>query len=673
VPLRMDFSLDSDRPSATGIPPIDFRAELNDEQYAAVTSPPGPALVLAGAGSGKTRTLTYRVAYLLAQGVKPGEILLLTFTNKAAREMLHRVNDLTGIEPQRFWGGTFHSLGHRALRMFGEEIGLPRTFTILDADEADGLTKEAVESIERAFFKDKTHPRPGPLHEMISLARNTRESLATTVTTYFPVHDALIDRLPRFAEAYAQLKRERHVLDYDDLLDFWLQLLTEKPTVADYFAQRFRHVLVDEYQDTNTLQAAIVDTIGAHHRIMVVGDDAQCIYSWRGANFENIMTFPERHPGTVIHRIETNYRSTPQILALANGVLLAQPKGRHFDKELKAARGPAQKPFLVPAMDTREQADFIIRRLRGLHEEGVDLREIAVLYRAHFQALDIQLELSRQGIPYQITSGVRFFEQAHVRDLVAFLRFVYNPTDAMAWQRIVVLLPKVGEKGAKKILSAATDQARLLQRDLWDVLSSDDVTSAVAKDAREEWPKFTASLKQIADAMRDQAPGAAIEVAIEGWYGDYLKGAYANYLSRLDDLRSMIGFAGRFDDMQELLAQIILLNSETSDRAVDPDADALKLTTIHQAKGLEYDVVFLIGLADGMFPLRRAIEAGDVEEERRLFYVGVTRARNELYLCYPKVNTKGGPSGMMLTPSRFLAELSPALYEGLKIRRQYAW
>jgi DNA helicase-2/ATP-dependent DNA helicase PcrA len=557
--------------------------------------------------------------------------------------------------------------------MFGEEIGLPKTFTILDADEADSLTKEAVESVERAFFKDKTNPRPGPLHEIISLSRNTRESLATTVTTYFPVHDALIERLPRFAEAYAQLKRERNVLDYDDLLDFWLHLLTERPALAEYFRERFRHVLVDEYQDTNTLQSSIVDTIAGHHRVMVVGDDAQCIYSWRGANFENIMTFPDRHPGTVIHRIETNYRSTPQILALANGVLLAQPKGRHFDKELKAARGPAQKPFLVPAMDAREQADFIIRRLKGLHEEGVDLRDIAVLYRAHFQALDIQLELSRQGIPYQITSGVRFFEQAHVRDLVAFLRFVYNPTDTLAWHRIAVLLPKVGEKGAKKILAAASDQARLLQRDLWDVLPSDDVKSAVAKDSRDEWPKFTASLKQIADAMRDQAPGAAIEVAIEGWYGDYLKGAYANYLSRLDDLRSLIGFAGRFDDMQDLLAQIVLLNSETSDRSVDPDADALKLTTIHQAKGLEYNVVFLIGLADGLFPLRRAMESGDVEEERRLFYVGVTRARNELYLCYPKVNTKGGPSGMMLTPSRFLQELSPDLYEGLKIRRQYAW
>jgi len=667
----MDFALDSSS-APPGFPPIDFRRELNDEQYAAVTAPPGPLLVLAGAGSGKTRTLTYRVAYLLSQGVRPGEILLLTFTNKAAKEMLHRVHELTGVEPARFWGGTFHSIGHRSLRMHGETIGLPRTFTILDAEESEGVLRDAVDQADKGFFKDKTHPRPGPLHAIISMSRNTQLPLAETIQRFFPQHEGIIDRVPLFARKYAEKKREGNMLDYDDLLEHWLDLLKKSPQTAEYFAHRFRHVLVDEYQDTNVLQSQIVDLIGTHHRVMAVGDDAQCIYTWRGANVENILTFPDRHPGTQIHRIETNYRSTPQILALANGVLLAQPKGRAFEKELRPHRANSEKPFFVQTMDGREQAQFIVQRVRGLLDEGCSLSDIAILYRAHFQALDIQLELARLQIPYQITSGVRFFEQAHIRDLVALLRFVYNPSDTAAWNRVAVLLPKVGDKNAQKLHAAALEHARLMQQDFIDALATDDVASRVPKDAKEEWPKFVASLQQVKEMMRTMKPHNAVEIAIDGWYGDYLKGAFSNYVSRLDDLKSMIGFASRYEDMQELLAQIMLLNSETSDRSADPAADALRLTTVHQAKGLEYAVVFLIGLADGSFPLRRAIEAGDVEEERRLFYVAVTRARDELYLCFPKVNTKGGPA-MLQTPSRFLQELSADLYQPLRMKRSYGW
>ncbi len=667
----MDFALDNQR-SPDGVPPIDFRASLNDEQFHAVTAAPGPLLVLAGAGSGKTRTLTYRVAYLLSQGVRPSEILLLTFTNKAAKEMLHRVHELTGIEPGRFWGGTFHSIGHRALRMHGDAIGLPRTFTILDAEESEGILRDAVDATDRAFFKDKTHPRPGPLHSILSMARNTQLPIAEVVTRFFPQHEGIIDRLPLFAKKYAEHKLAANTLDYDDLLELWLDLLKKSPETAEYFSHRFRHVLVDEYQDTNTLQSQIVDLIGSHHRVMAVGDDAQCIYTWRGANVENILTFPDRHPGTVIHRIETNYRSTPQILALANGVLLAQPKGRAFEKELRPHRANSEKPYFVQTMDGREQAQFIVQRVRGLVDEGCSLADIAILYRAHFQALDIQLELARLQIPYQITSGVRFFEQAHIRDLVALLRFVYNPSDVAAWNRIAILLPKVGDKNASKLHAAALDHAKLMQQDFLKALDTDDVRSKVPKDAKEEWPKFVASLQQVADLMRTMKPHNAVEIAIDGWYGDYLKGAYANYVSRLDDLKSMIGFASRYEDMHQLLVEVMLLNSETSDRSAEPDADALRLTTVHQAKGLEYAAVFLIGLADGSFPLRRAIEAGDVEEERRLFYVAVTRARDELYLCFPKVNTKGGPV-MLQSPSRFLTELSSDLYQPLRMKRSYGW
>jgi DNA helicase-2/ATP-dependent DNA helicase PcrA len=671
----MDFELKSSAASPDAIPPVDFRKELNEEQHAAVTAPPGPLLVLAGAGSGKTRTLTYRVAWLLTQGVRPHEILLLTFTNKAAREMLHRVEDLTGVAGHRFWGGTFHHVGHKVLRIYGESIGLPRAFTIMDADEAEGFLRDTVEESDRVFFKDKTHPRPGPLSEIISFARNTQLPLGEVVARFYPQHAELTERIAGFAQSYRARKRKQNVVDYDDLLEYWLELLQQAPDVLAYLQHRFRHVLVDEYQDTNTLQAQVVDLLAAGHRsLMAVGDDAQCIYSWRGANFENIITFPDRHPGTAIHRIETNYRSTPQILRYANGVLAAQPRGRHFDKVLRPARGDHEKPFVVQTMDAREQAMFIVQRLKGLAEEGRPLADIAVLYRAHFQALDLQLELSRQGVPYVITSGVRFFEQAHIRDLVALLRFVYNPSDTPAWQRIAVLLPKIGEKGAQKLHALAAEVAQAKQKNFLDALASPEVGAKVPAGARDEWPKLVASLQQVAEVMRTQKPPHAVETAIDGWYGDYLKGAYANYVSRMDDLKSLIGFASRFESVQEVLAQIMLLNSETSDRRIDPEADALKLTTVHQAKGLEYGVVFVIGLGEGMFPLRRAVDSGDLEEERRLFYVAVTRAKDELYLCHPRVSARGGPgTGMMIPASRFLEEVPEHLYQQLRIRRSWGW
>jgi len=670
-----DFTLHTPNgPNTNSVPLIDFKAALNDEQFAAVTAEPGPLLVLAGAGSGKTRTLTYRVAYLLSQGVKPGEILLLTFTNKAAKEMLHRVQDLTGIEPARFWGGTFHSLGNRALRMFGDAIQLPKNFTILDADESETLLKHSVEAVDKTFFKDKTNPRPGPLFSVLSLARNTQLSIRDTVEKSFPQYGEIIERLPEFASAYEKARRDQKVVDYDDLLELWLKLLTDAPEVAAYFGNRFRHLLVDEYQDTNTIQAQIVDRLAPHHRVMAVGDDAQCIYSWRGANFENIMLFPERHAGTVIHRIETNYRSTPEILNFANGVLAAQPRGRHFDKELRAARKHGQKPAVIAAMDDREQAEFIIKRIHAIvNEEGVSPKEIAILYRSHFIALEMQLALTRHGIPYHITSGVKFFERQHVRDLIALVSFVYNPSNTLAWQRFVILLPKIGEKGAQKIYAAALDHARLMQKNFIDILETDDVKSKVAKDAKDDWANFCASLKQVAEAMDTGTPADAVQVAIDGWYGDYMKGAYADYMDRLEELKGLVGFAAQSPSMQEFLTQVALLNGETSDKQVDPDAEAIKLTTVHQAKGLEFDAVFLIGAADGQFPTRRSIEAGDVEEERRLFYVAVTRAKNELYICYPKVATRAGPGGMMLSPSRFLQELPDDLYDELRIKRSYGW
>ncbi|MCH6257779.1 ATP-dependent helicase [Puniceicoccaceae bacterium K14] len=668
---RMDFDLSSPSRFSLDVPAIDFRAELNDEQYAAVTAKPGPLLILAGAGSGKTRTLTYRVAYLLSQGVPPNEILLLTFTNKAAKEMLERVEDLTAVEGRRFWGGTFHSIGHRLLRLHGEAAGLAKNFTILDAGEAETVMKQSVETVDKAFFKVKTHPKAGPLSSIISMSRNTMLSIEETVLTHFPQHSDFIDPIIRFADMYAQKKKEQQVVDYDDLLVYWLKLLQDTPEIAEYYGNRFQHTLVDEYQDTNILQAKIVDAMCANHQIMAVGDDAQCIYSWRGANFDNILNFPDRHPGTQILRIETNYRSTPEILTLANSVI-ENRTSQGFDKELRAHKPSSQKPYVVQTMDTREQAHFVIKRIHGLLDEGREPAQIAILYRSHFQALDMQMELSRSGISYQITSGVRFFEQAHIKDLVAHLRIIYNPSDAVSFYRLFTLLPKVGPKSAEKLYALTAATAKKKEVDFIDALALEEVMKKVPAAAKKDWESLAISLRDMKETNQEGSPDDVVKMGIDGWYSMYLQGEYANYTNRMEDLQSLVGFAERYESMQELIAQITLLSSETADRSEENARESIRLTTIHQAKGLEFDIVFLIGAADTLFPTRRSIEDGDTEEERRLFYVSVTRARDELYLVYPKMSIGKGET-KILNPSRFLQEIPTDQYEPIRIRRSYGW
>ena len=548
--------------------------------------------------------------------------------------MLSRVEDLIGYEPRRFWGGTFHSIGHRLLRLHGDTVGLAKNFTILDAGEAETVLKHAVEAVDKTFFKNKTHPKPGPLSSIISMARNTCSSIEETIAHYYPQHHELTENIQSLAKAYESRKQEQKVVDYDDLLTNWLKLMDTSPEVREYYNQRFKHTLVDEYQDTNTLQARIVDIMGANHQIMAVGDDAQCIYSWRGANYDNIITFPDRHPDTRVLRIETNYRSTPEILTLANSVIQNR-ETRGFDKKLRAFKPSSQAPYVVQAMDGKEQAQFVITRIKGLLDEGRDPKEIAVLYRAHYQALDMQMELSRAGIPYQITSGVRFFEQAHIKDMVAHLRLVYNPSDAPSFMRLVTLLPKIGEKSAQKLFALTTETAEKFQKYFIDILNDPNVVAKVPAPARDEWESLALSLQDMKQTNETTTPDQVVEIGLEGWYSLYLQGAYTNYVNRMDDLRSLIGFAARFEEMQELIAQITLLNSEVADRNIEDSDAAIRLTTVHQAKGLEYDIVFLIGAAENLFP-ERAVEAGDTEEERRLFYVAVTRARDELYLLFRK-------------------------------------
>ena len=428
---------------------IDYACELNPQQLAAVTAPPGPALVIAGAGAGKTRTLTYRVAYLLEQGVPADRILLLTFTNKAAREMMRRVGELIGREPSALWGGTFHSMGLRILRRHAAAVGFAADFTILDREDAKDLLRACVADAE-IDIKATRFPKADVLADLFSLAVNTHQSIVETLERHYEYFTALSPAIERVQREFTARKRTNQVMDFDDLLVLWLRLLREQAEVCAAYQRRFQFILVDEYQDTNQLQSDLIDLLAQQHRqVMVVGDDAQSIYSWRGANFQNILRFPQRYPEAQVFKIETNYRSTPEILDLANAAIAANTE--QFAKQLAPVRTTGPKPILVVCRDAGVQAAFVAQRALELRDEGVGLDRMAVLYRAHFHAMELQMELTRRNIPYTITSGLRFFEQAHIKDVTAYLKLSANPRDELSFKRIVRLLPGIGGKGADNL------------------------------------------------------------------------------------------------------------------------------------------------------------------------------------------------------------------------------
>ena len=396
---------------------IDYAGELNEQQHAAVTAPPGPSLVIAGAGSGKTRTLTYRVAYLLEHGVAPERILLLTFTNKASKEMMRRVADLLGSDISNLWGGTFHSVGNRILRRHAELLGYQRDFTILDRDDAKELLDACLGESE-IDVKATRFPKADVLSDIFSMAVNTGKTIPEILGQDYDYFSHLAPQIVALHERYQARKRATNGMDFDDLLALWLRLFREHADVRELYQRRFQFVLVDEYQDTNSLQSELIDLIAARHKnVMVVGDDSQSIYSWRGANFANILEFPKRYPDAKVYKIEVNYRSTPEILSLANAAIAANV--RQFAKQLTPARKPGTKPALVVCGDGGQQAAFVAQRVLELREEGADLNQMAVLYRSHFHALELQLEFVRRNIPFSITSGIRFFEQAHIKDVTA--------------------------------------------------------------------------------------------------------------------------------------------------------------------------------------------------------------------------------------------------------------
>jgi DNA helicase-2/ATP-dependent DNA helicase PcrA len=614
----------------------DLSAELNPEQAAAATHGDGPLLIIAGAGTGKTRTLIYRVAHLIERGVAPERILLLTFTRRAAQEMLARTERLVGSVSHQVHGGTFHATAHRLLRRFGAAAGLPSDFTIMDQGDAADLMQ-----LSRAALglgdKTRRFPKKETLHAVYSRHVNTEIAVEDILQDDYPQfvdHTANVRRV--FAD-YTQRKAGRNLVDYDDLLLFWATLLDASAELGARIAGLYDHVLVDEYQDTNVLQARVLRGMCRTHRnLTVVGDDAQSIYSFRGAHFRNILDFPQQFPGARVVALEQNYRSTPPILATTN-TLIARAVQR-FTKNLWTERTGGEPPWLVSARDESQQTRFVVDRILELHEEGTPLREMAVLFRAGYMSAALEVELTNRNIPYDKWGGLKFLEAAHVKDVLAFLRVLENPRDEVSWYRILLLLPGIGDATARTLVDALAERG-------WDAGALDRIVPPPR--ARAAHALLAALFVQLLRARREPAAdGAAARgvvsediALVRRLYDGLLRERYDRAEPRLADLDQLQTIAGGYPDRAAFLSALALEPpSATQDLAggAGGEDDALILSTVHSSKGKEWDVVFLIWAVDGWFPMARALNDPDEEEEeRRLMYVAMTRARNDLMVTYP--------------------------------------
>ena len=637
---------------------LDYEKELNAEQLEVVTAPDGPILVIAGAGSGKTRVVTYRVARLLERGVSPQSVLLLTFTNKAAREMLHRVEHLIKVDTRFLWGGTFHHIGNLILRQNSRRVDYGPGFVILDNEDAKDMI-ELVTKEARIDTKERRFPKGQVLKEVFSYSVNTLEGLEETINLKYPYFLDILDEIDLVRRGYGEKKKASNAMDFDDLLFYWHKILAEDEALRSYYARVFSHILVDEYQDTNRIQAEIVDFMGLINRnVTVVGDDAQSVYSFRGANFRNILEFPKRYPDATIFRLETNYRSTPEILDLANHSISHNTK--QFEKNLRAVKGSGVVPVVTPLRDVIQQAEFVAQRILELRDEGVPLSEIAVLYRAHYHSMEMQMELTRRDIPFEIRSGLRFFEQAHIKDVVAYLRVMVNPTDEISWKRILRMLPRIGKKTADH---------------MYDYLKThqDPVALFIDKEIGKQFKAMQAEnverlsklFGELQAFQQYEALSDMISAVLRHGYREYLKYTFPNHENRLEDINQLINFATGYDSLIAFLSELSLMSGVSGEEIVEggKEDERVVLSTIHQAKGLEWRVVFVIWCAEGRFPNPKAVEEGGVEEERRLFYVAATRAMDELYLCYPLMIFDRQVGSVILRPSRFISELKSGHYE----------
>ena len=608
--------------------PRDFAADLNPQQAAAATHGDGPLLIIAGAGTGKTRTLVYRVAHLIDRGVPAERILLLTFTRRAAQEMLSRAERLVGSNSKRVHGGTFHATAHRLLRKYGPAAGLPKDFSIMDQSDSADLMQLSRAQLGYAT-KSKRFPKKETLQYVYSRHINTGFSVDDIVREEYP---QFVDYLEDFGKIYADYtkrKQERNLVDYDDLLLFWALLLEASPELCERIAGMYDHVLVDEYQDTNVLQARILRGMcKCHSNITVVGDDAQSIYSFRGANFRNILDFPKQFEAATTVTLEQNYRSTQPILAVTN--TLISRAAERFTKNLWTVRSGGEAPWLVAARDEQQQTRFVVDRILELHEEGVPLKEIAVLFRAAYMSADLEIELTNRKIPFEKWGGLKFLEAAHVKDVLAFLRVLENPRDEVSWYRLLLLLPGIGDATARAAIEAMIAAA-------WESTAFGRFSPPPRARAAH------GALVSLLDGLRsgpvlDSKVSAEI-ARVRTMYDDILRERYDRVEPRLADLDQLQVIAAGYPDRATFLSALALEPPQATQDLAEgskEEDDCLVLSTAHSAKGKEWDAVFVIWAVDGFFPSARSLNSDeDTEEERRLMYVALTRARNHLSVTYP--------------------------------------
>lgn len=629
---------------------VNYEEDLNDAQLSAVQSKEGPILVIAGAGSGKTKTLTYRVARLIEDGINPENILLLTFTKKAASEMLSRATLVLDQRCEKVAGGTFHSFANIILRKYAAHLKLKNNFTILDKSDCEDIINHITGQLYPK--KEKRFPKKGTIHEIYSKSVNKETPTKKIIQDEFPQFEHCEDKIIEIHKAYVIYKRENSVLDYDDLLLYLKLLLENNDNIRKTLSNQYKYIMVDEYQDTNTLQADIIKLLSSeHNNIMAVGDDAQSIYSFRGANYRNILDFPKMFKNTKIIKLEQNYRSTQNILKLTNTIISRAKES--FSKTLFSNITSPVMPALICAKNTQMEADFICQRILELLDEDIPLSDICVLARNSRMSYSLEIELSKRAIPYQKFGGPKFMETAHVKDIVAHLRVILNPDDIISLNRILLLLKGVGASTVNSVIPVIKGQL------------NPDVKLLPSKKVDSIMPMLK-TLDRLRHKIQTKSPAELTEEVIS-YYRPILKDKYDDFNKREKDLEHLQYLAGQYSNLEDFISDLALEPPDASVEGMykrNSDDEALTISTIHSAKGLEWDTVFIIGAVDGRFPSAYSFNSEEeMDEELRLMYVATTRAKNNLYITYPVDMYDYSMQMVLSKPSRFLDNISDDILE----------